>query len=73
VRLDHVLQGARPVVVAGAALEGELLVGDDLDALDVVGVRVEILAATLGAAVVVPDEPAELTEVDLGDATTGGC
>lgn len=38
-----------------------------------VSFRVEILAATLGAAVVVPDEPAELTEVDLGDATTGGC
>jgi hypothetical protein len=38
VALDHVPQRARAVVVAGAVLEGEVLVVDDLHAVDVRGV-----------------------------------
>ncbi len=36
--LDHVAEGAGRVVVAGATLEGEGLVPDDVDTLDVLGV-----------------------------------
>ncbi len=36
--LDHVAQGAGAVVVAGAALQGEVLVEDDLDLFDVLAV-----------------------------------